>query len=490
MAVIFITAFVLRLSLLISHDISWLLYLTKNYIGGEKLYVDLVEVNPPLIFWLMSPAVWGAKTLGLSLSFAYKIYVFLLSIISLLLCSRYLQRLKIEASGLVLCLLAFVMTLLPAWNFGQREHLMVILCLPYLFLIMARRDKILVPSWLMLISVFLAVLAFCIKPYFVIVPASLEIYLLFSVGLRGVFRRPDPYLLVAGALAYVGLIFTLTPEYLSEVVSYAREVYTIGYNAEPLMVAKRAGAMLMAMACFGLLIVVKPIKWMNAFIAVMLVAAIGSVASYGLQMKGWDYHKIPATTMIFMAGVYICVVHFEFLQQQVYKKIAIIGLMASMALMGSTALTEMQNPNNHRRVWGEVIENYPGTDSFLIMSANVYQGFPLTTEENLIWASRFPCLWMLPGLQLKRRAISGTTPLLDEIDAYIKVSVAEDIERYKPELIIVDATKRKHHFADLNYDYIPDFLSQAEFAVQWKHYKKVDNLYGFDIYQRAEIAQP
>ena len=30
-------------------DVAWLLYVARKWLGGQRLYVDLVEVNPPLI---------------------------------------------------------------------------------------------------------------------------------------------------------------------------------------------------------------------------------------------------------------------------------------------------------------------------------------------------------------------------------------------------------------------------------------------------------
>ena len=33
-------------------DVAWLLYVARKWLGGERLYEDLVEVNPPLIVWI------------------------------------------------------------------------------------------------------------------------------------------------------------------------------------------------------------------------------------------------------------------------------------------------------------------------------------------------------------------------------------------------------------------------------------------------------
>src|ERR1700722_11846083 len=33
-------------------DIAWLLYVARRWMAGRELYVDVIEVNPPLIVWL------------------------------------------------------------------------------------------------------------------------------------------------------------------------------------------------------------------------------------------------------------------------------------------------------------------------------------------------------------------------------------------------------------------------------------------------------
>ena len=41
-------------------DVAWLLWVAKKWLGGRDLYVDLVEVNPPLVIWLYAiPAAFS-----------------------------------------------------------------------------------------------------------------------------------------------------------------------------------------------------------------------------------------------------------------------------------------------------------------------------------------------------------------------------------------------------------------------------------------------
>jgi hypothetical protein len=65
-----LTVFVILTSLLfqrpINHDAGWYLYASGAILDGAKIYRDLIDINPPLIFWLNIPPVWLARLLNCS----------------------------------------------------------------------------------------------------------------------------------------------------------------------------------------------------------------------------------------------------------------------------------------------------------------------------------------------------------------------------------------------------------------------------------------
>src|SRR3954464_10558169 len=42
----------------LNHDAAAVLAFTQRWLGGEGLYTDLIDINPPLIFLLNLPAAW------------------------------------------------------------------------------------------------------------------------------------------------------------------------------------------------------------------------------------------------------------------------------------------------------------------------------------------------------------------------------------------------------------------------------------------------
>jgi hypothetical protein len=50
-------------------DIAWLLYVARRWLAGRELYVDVVEVNPPLIIWISAIPIRVAGWLGVNPQF-------------------------------------------------------------------------------------------------------------------------------------------------------------------------------------------------------------------------------------------------------------------------------------------------------------------------------------------------------------------------------------------------------------------------------------
>src|SRR5215467_6781508 len=46
-------------------DVAWLLYVARRWLAGRELYVDVVEVNPPLIVWVSAIPIQLASVLGI-----------------------------------------------------------------------------------------------------------------------------------------------------------------------------------------------------------------------------------------------------------------------------------------------------------------------------------------------------------------------------------------------------------------------------------------
>jgi hypothetical protein len=50
-------------------DIAWLLYVAREWLSGRQLYVDLIEINPPMIVWIPALPSTLSAALGVAAKF-------------------------------------------------------------------------------------------------------------------------------------------------------------------------------------------------------------------------------------------------------------------------------------------------------------------------------------------------------------------------------------------------------------------------------------
>ena len=126
MAVVFVVAVLLRQVVPLNTDVSWLLTIGERVLNGERLYVDIVEINPPMAVLSYLPGIALARALGLDAKIIIDGQMLLLTACSLLATWRIL-RLSPASGNTGWAPLAVwsaaVLTILPMHVYGQREHM-------------------------------------------------------------------------------------------------------------------------------------------------------------------------------------------------------------------------------------------------------------------------------------------------------------------------------------------------------------------------------
>lgn len=486
-AIIFLTAVVRIWLSSLNHDAAWLVWAGERVRGGAQLYTDIIEVNPPLIFWLGRPAAWISDVTGLSLGGGYKAWVFLLAAVSLILSAQLLRRMT-PAPGLwALPVLTFALTWLAADQFAQREHFMAILILPYVLLVALRAGgaRASVKS-----AAFIAILAaagLCIKPYYMAVPAALELYLLFKIGLRPALKRPEPWVIAGCALAYVGAIAVLTPQYFGAAFGYISDVYSAGFKADPEAVILGLWPLWLTVL-IGAVCTVRLRPTFSAIAPVYMATSLTVLAllcGYFIQFKGWTNHAYPVLAYALFpafAGMAALWRHRDGLK--IYAGLMGIGV-AALAVFAPLNATWQRAD---LRDISAYLKTQHEAKSIFIMSANLYDGFPLVTEHNLEWGSRFASLWLTPGLQAPRDHLRADLQArLAEAEAFTKSALAHDFAASKPDAILVDVRERKNMFR-APYDYIADFSTDPDFAREFSKYKQADWPGKYALYVRRTGA--
>jgi hypothetical protein len=115
-------------------DIAWLLYVAREWLSGRQLYVDLIEVNPPMIVWILSLPAALSGALGVAAKLVAVPFFAACVLGSAGWCAKLVRGYgPLGTVPLPLfTVVGTVLLALPGPEFGQREHLLVAAALPYL----------------------------------------------------------------------------------------------------------------------------------------------------------------------------------------------------------------------------------------------------------------------------------------------------------------------------------------------------------------------
>jgi hypothetical protein len=234
------------------HDTAWYVYVAQGLLEGKKLYVDFVEVNPPLGMWLIVPPVWFANLAGLDSTACLFGYLLLLTAAALCGAWRLVQG-EPSARKLFLIAAATILLFTPGNNFGQREHFMVLLFLPWVMLRVNAEAKASLLERVIIGA--LAGLAIALKPHAIFAPVLVEAVLYIQRrNWRSLFT-PENFVAVAAVSIYGASIILFTPEFFGGIIGMGRTAYLpyYGYPLPIVLMDAKWAVIFMALAGFGCL---------------------------------------------------------------------------------------------------------------------------------------------------------------------------------------------------------------------------------------------
>lgn len=127
--------------LFLNWDDDWLIHAAARLLSGGNYYNDFFEINMPMAIFVHLPAVLLAKYCHLNFIISFRIYFFTLIFLSLIISHSLLKIILPENFNLqkiLILTLSFIYIILPADQFGQREHFLIIFTIPYILLLASR----------------------------------------------------------------------------------------------------------------------------------------------------------------------------------------------------------------------------------------------------------------------------------------------------------------------------------------------------------------
>lgn len=465
-AVAFWGTFMLLQNVVIGHDAVWQLWTARQLGHGARLYTDILELNPPLWFWMAVPVVRLADIAGIQSADALRFAFFAVIALSLILVG-VLRRDQPPAARSALyatLLLAFTAVVLP--DFAQREHYVLVASAPYVTLMAARSEGSHIPVGVAVVVGLLAASGFALKHYFAGVPLVLEIWLFFSTRRTWKLIRPELLILASCAIAYVLAILIFAPEFLRTIVPMVRLAYH-GHHVPLVFQLLQVVVPLSLLAGLGLVFYRGP---RSALGKAALITALVFLACYFLQQKGWRYHSVPALGMLLMLvgaeSAVLC-------RQRLSDRERLGGVALACVVAVATVASILIGPyRNDKRLEAQAaLAGLVPRDTVMMLAVNASTIWPMIEELGLVWPSRHMISWTIPAIVRAQQNGNGS-PELDALARSLRQQMLQDLLCHPPKRILVDNPRASGNLSGLDFDYLTFFKAEPGLSAFFDRYRR------------------
>ena len=465
----------------INGDSAFLLYAADQMLHGARLYVDILEVNPPLIVWMSLVPAALARASGLDPILLYRLLATGLLTLSVIGTMRVLRSLSadegaVPETSVTILAITFVLFALPRLDWGEREHLALAFMLPWLAVAVRRVEGREVSKRMGLVTGVAAGLGIALKPHFVLVWLGREAAI--WLGCRGGrtsrqrdgqahrrWRVPgDTWSPAALCVAYLVAAFYFTPEYFPLVRELAGP-YSRFIRAtvlETMLGPAPAVALASLVVAAGLrrLVAAEPpppfaggsLRRRAAITVLWWTTSAWAVVAL-LQLKGFRYHWYPAMALGFLLLCRMAVVargvHISF-NSRLFRAVGTATVVTTVVLTSWGALRQAATPLAPE--WdadpsiGPLLEALEGRvqsgDTLAVLSPNMASGFPLTNYLGTVWPLSLPHVW--PAIVVYQEALErGQTPelrptsVMSSLERWSVGTISGDLVRTRPEWILM-----------------------------------------------------
>lgn len=476
-AAVFAAAMLLRQVVPLNVDVSWLLVIGERVLDGQRLYVDIVEINPPMAVFAYLPGIALARAIGLDPAIVTDGLILALAAASLLATWRILLRsakLDNVRSASLAIWAAAVVAILPMYVFGQREHIAMLTFLPALAVYALRSNREAPPPWGILVAGVGVGITLAFKPFFAVpVMLCVAFAAIRSHSWRVLF---SPENLIGGALVTVYAVcsYIYYPEYFTLIYPIVRDTY-LSWSMPLSVVLFNSATMLWAIAAISILLVWRH-RTLDSAVLVTALASLGFAFSFFLQRRGWGYHSYPMVALALLAMGYVLVADADAASHPRWRKLAATAVLALTFALGclwfnvTIYIGEIERPV-------AVVKPHP---RILVLSGEAAIGHPLVRTLHGVWVSREENLWIREFVRLTREKTTVDAETDARLNAYLALErkwLIEDFKRLPPDIVLVD---------NLRDDWGAWARADAEVAQLLRPYRLVQSIEGIDILRRAE----
>lgn len=493
----------------IGHDQALFLYVSREVLHGVNPYRSVfVETNPPFIFWFSMIPVLLAHGLHLDVIAGFRIFsIALLAAATLWSLSLY-RRLS-GSRGLLFWWFAFSLAfvtfdLVHNEDFGQREHFLAVLLLPYLLLAALRLSGKVTGRWEMLAIGLTAAAAVCLKPQQIIIVVIVEALLLLWTKRRRSLWNPAPLAFGSGVVIYVLSARFSYPEYFQQIIPFLREAFW-GFRAPySRLLASIAPLAIVLFACVAVYVLFRRFLELKTLAPVLAVAAVAGFLAFLQQHTDYYYHLLPAKCYTVLLAMILTGEMAAWLLRkrrhtaalETRWKPAIAACAAAFALAAAAGAQWMPHPafpEPEKQVVEQVLAAYPPGSVVGFISPAPYE-WPAVLEQGKRYGLRYNHFWPLPAILISTDPAPDYAPKrlspsrASELRQLLSEQTAADLRRSRPAVVFVDDCEFARECAELHREgyanLIAWFEQNPDFHQEWAHYQLTERASGLDVYKR------
>jgi hypothetical protein len=479
---VFVAAVLLRQVMPFNVDVSWWLIVSERMLDGQRLYVDILETNPPMAVSVYLLGVALARAIGVRPELATDGLIFLLIAASLALTWRILQYSSLRgriAGGALAVWATALLSVLPMYDFGQREHLALLAMLPAIGVYILRGNRESVTPAAVLIAALSAAITLSFKPYFAFAVGFCILTAAAQARDWRVVFAPENWIAAALVVVYGICIFVFYPEYFTTIYPLVRDVYLL-LKAPTLAIFVTSATALWVGAVMIVLALQNQQRKLDTATFVLLAASFGFAIAFFAQRKGWGYHAYPMVALGLLAvGCAISAIDHERTSSRRFRVAAMFAVLAmfAKACMWFNASVDV------RQIEDQVARLGPHP-KILMLGASAVIGHPMVRTLQGTWVSRQEALWVRGIVRRSRLDETIDPQTAARLDGYVareRAGLIEDFRKQPPDVILVD---------NQDSDWGSWAHADPELSALLKSYTPVRTIEGIDILQRTHEARP
>lgn len=356
-------------------------------------------------------------------------------------------------------------------DFGQREHLFIVLATPFILVRLFRIQSGLIndrSSFLAIIG-FFAGMGAALKPYFIVVILVGELALLLKSRKRSIWICPELFGFIFFGLLYT-LFFACSPqirtnylEVLAPLISKGNSAYyassSVIWNSFNPLINKHSAYLFLATLVFALNVLWIPVTIkknidLASGVLYLKVLSIMALISYLYQAKGWYYHMIPFEFLV----VYVFVLNLCSLaiglegERTIQRSIVKMALPSVFLIHFALTAVFLWRMNDQGRYWNsqffEILQNTPVENNRVLMVSSSLTAYPFLLQADKRPGSRF--LWLFPiallysqshDSSLSESEIFANGSIDNDLEARFIQELVNDIQSNRPALIFMNSSK-------------------------------------------------